>query len=204
MLHTRKHRKVSTIKVSEQKPEAKFCQHPSASRVASQVPCEPKSPLSKQMWRPKRKALSKASGVATPEVRLSCEEKGKMPACSNNAAIREVTAATIPSPNSRSEAPRAILGLMSEATVPQRMCEVRTKTLCKANRLRSSTADKVPQRAPLSSSSSAKPIPCGKAKGLSLSADSVAYAASAPKGFSKVLNREARTEVKSPRGGVNR
>ena len=83
MLHARKHRKVSTAKVSEQKSEAKFCQHPSASRVARQVPCEPKSPLSKQMWRPKQKALGKASGVATPEVRLSREEKGNMPACCN-------------------------------------------------------------------------------------------------------------------------
>ena len=109
-----------------------------------------------------------------------------MPACSNNATIREVTAATIPSPNSRATT-RASLGLMSEATVPQRTREVRTKLLCKANRLHSSTADKAPQHASLSSPSSAKHIPCGKAKGLSLIADSVAYAASAPKGSSKVL-----------------
>ena len=94
MLHARKHRKVSMAKA----PEAEFCQHPSASRVAGQVPCKPKSPLSKQMWRPKQKALGKASGVAAPEVRLSREEKGKMPACSNNAASREVIMATVPSP----------------------------------------------------------------------------------------------------------
>jgi len=68
-------------KVLEQKPEAESFQHLPASRVASQVPCEPKSPLSKQMWRPKQKALYEASGVATPQVRLSPEEKGKMPAC---------------------------------------------------------------------------------------------------------------------------
>ena len=80
MLHARKHRKVSMAKVSEQKPEAEFCQHPSASRVASQVPCESKSPLSKQMWRLKQKALGKASGIATPGVRLSREEK-KQDAC---------------------------------------------------------------------------------------------------------------------------
>ena len=98
MLHARKHRKVSTTKVLEQKPEVEFGQHPSASRVACQVPCEPKYPL--QMWRPKQKALGKASGVATPEVRLLREEKGKMPACSNNAASREDTKATVPSPNS--------------------------------------------------------------------------------------------------------
>ena len=54
MLHARKNRKVSMAKA----PEAEFCQHPSASRVAGQVPCEPKSPLLKQMWRPKQKALN--------------------------------------------------------------------------------------------------------------------------------------------------
>ena len=87
MLHARKHRKVSMAKA----PEVEFRQHPSASRVASQVPCEPMSPLSKQMWRPKLKALSKASGVATPQVRLSHEEKGKMPACFVETVSREVT-----------------------------------------------------------------------------------------------------------------
>ena len=46
-LHARKHRKVSMAKASEQKPEAEFCRRPSASRVASQVPCELRSPLSK-------------------------------------------------------------------------------------------------------------------------------------------------------------
>ena len=49
MLHARKHRRVSMAKA----PEAEFCEHPSASRVASQIPCEPKSPLSKQIWRSK-------------------------------------------------------------------------------------------------------------------------------------------------------
>ena len=80
--------------------------------------------------------------------------------------------------------PRTGLILMSEATVPQRTREVhsreaRTMALSKANRLRSSTADKAPQCAPPSGSSSAKLMPCGGAKGLSLGADSVAYAASA-------------------------
>ena len=83
-------------KVSEQKPEAEFCQHPSASRVADQVPCEPKYPLPKRMWRPKQRSLAEASGVATPKLRLSREEKGKMPVCSNNAADHEVTTAIIP------------------------------------------------------------------------------------------------------------
>ena len=246
MLHARKYRKVSMSKVSEQKPEAEFCQHPSASRVACQVPCELKYLLPKQMWRPKQKALGKASGVATPEVRLSREEKGKMPACSDNAAGREVTRATIPSPNSRSVAPRASLVLTSEATVPQRTRgvhsreaqvkvqqrasfalrsgvkglslsadsvayaastpkgvskafsrEVRTEALSKANRLRSSTADKAPQRAPPSGSSSAKLMSCGRAKGLSPSVDRGAYATSAPKCIPKVLSHEARAKALS-------
>ena len=60
MLHARKHRKVSMAKVSEQKPaltgqatERTSSQLLSASCEASQVPCEPKSLLPKQMWRPK-------------------------------------------------------------------------------------------------------------------------------------------------------
>ena len=48
-----KHRKVSMATVSEQKPKRASSQLLSASREASQVPCEPKSPLPKQMWRPK-------------------------------------------------------------------------------------------------------------------------------------------------------
>ena len=45
VLHIRKHRKVSMAKVSEQKPEWASSQLLSASREASQVPCEPKSPF---------------------------------------------------------------------------------------------------------------------------------------------------------------
>ena len=107
MLHARKHRKVSMIKVLERKPEPEFCQHPSASCVASQVPCEPRSPLSKQTWRPKQKALNEASGVTTPQVRLSCEEKGKMPAYSNNAASREVTMTFAQFKSNNSRQPRS-------------------------------------------------------------------------------------------------
>jgi len=83
-------------KVSEQKPEAEFCQHLSAAHEVNQVPCEPKYPLPKRMWRPKQRSLAEASGVATPKLRLSREEKGKMPVCSNNAADHEVTTAIIP------------------------------------------------------------------------------------------------------------
>ena len=81
---------------------------------------------------------------------------------------------------------------MLRSLVGSEMC-IRDRS--KANRLRSSTADKAPQRAPPSGSSSAKLLPCGGAKGLSLSTDSVAYAASAPKGVSKVLSRAARAEA---------
>ena len=138
MLRARKHRKVSTTKVSEQKPEAEFCQHPSALRVADQVPCEPKYPLPKRMWRPKQKSLVEASGIATPKPRLSHKEKGKMPVSSNNAASREVTTAIIPSPDSRVATPCASLIHMSEATIPQRTHrvhdrETRAEVLFSAN-----------------------------------------------------------------------
>ena len=156
----------------EQKLEAESFQHPSASRVTSQVPCEPRSPLSKQMWRPKQKALYEASDVTTPQVRLSCEEKGKMPACSSETASHEVTMATIPSPNSRIVTPRASLVLMSETTGPQGTHDVRSRE----------ARTKAPQCAKLALYS--------EAKGLSLSADNGTYAASAPKGVSKAFSRE--------------
>ena len=66
--------------------------------------------------------------------------------------------------------------------------EPRAKALSKANRLRSSITDKAPQRAPLPSLSDAKLALCSGAKGLSLSVDSGAYAASAPKDVPKVLS----------------
>ena len=107
-----------------------------------------------------------------------------MHACSKNAASREVTMATVPLPNSRATT-RASLVLMSEATVPQRTHDVHS---CEAG-------TKAPQHASFPSSSTIKLAPHSGAKGLSLSADSVAHAASAPKGVSKILSREARTEA---------
>ena len=136
---------------------------------------------------PKQKALNEASGVATPQVRLSREEKGKMPACSNNAASHEVTAATIPSSNSRAVELRANLVLMSEATVQQGTHDVHSRE----------ARTKAPQRASFPSSSSTEFALRSGAKGLSLSADSVAYAASAPKGVSKAFSREVRAEALS-------
>jgi len=73
--------------------------------------------------------------------------------------------------------------------------EFRAKALSKANHLRSNIADKAPQRTSLPSSSSAKLALYSGAKGLSLSVDSGAYAASAPKDIPKVLSREARAEA---------
>ena len=69
------------------------------------------------------------------------------------------------------------------------------KALSKANRLRSNIAKKAPQRASLPSPSSTMLALCSGAKGLSLSIDSGAYAASTPKDISKVLSREAKAET---------
>ena len=71
----------------------------------------------------------------------------------------------------------------------------RAKALSKANHLRSNIADKAPQRASLPSLSSNKLALCSGAKGLSLSVDSGAYAASAPKDIPKVLRREVRAKA---------
>ena len=125
MLRARKHRKFSTTKVSNQKPEAGFCQHPTASHVASQVPCEPKHPMPKRIGKPKQKSSAEASGVATPKPRLSYEEKGKMPAYSNNAANHKVKTAIIPSP--RAAMPIASLVLTNKAIVPQRTHRVHSR-----------------------------------------------------------------------------
>ena len=119
-------------------------------------------------------------------MRLSREEKGKMPAYSNNAASREVTMATVPSPSSRAT-PRASLVLVSESTEPQGTHDVHSRE----------AGTKAPQRASFPSSSRTKLALRSGAKGLSLSADSGAYAASAPKGVSKAFSREFRAKVLS-------
>ena len=87
---------------------------PLSPHEASKVPCEAKSPLPKQMWRPKQKVPYKASGVAMPQARLSCEDKGKMPACFAEAISREARTAIMPSPNSGAVTPRTNLVLLSE------------------------------------------------------------------------------------------
>ena len=68
------------------------------------------------MWRPKHRAPYEASSVVTPQVHLSREEKGKMPAYFVETVSREVMTTTMPSPNSGAVTPRANLVLMSEAT----------------------------------------------------------------------------------------
>ena len=110
-----------------------------------------------------------------------------MPACSNKAVSREVTAATVPSPNSRAVTTRASLILMSEATVPQGTHEVLSRE----------AGTKAPQRASFPSSSTIKLAPRSGAKGLSLSADSDAHAASAPKDVPKAFSRRSRSKALS-------
>ena len=133
------------------------------------------------MWRPKQKALYEASGIATPQVHLSREEKGKIPACFVETLSHEVTTTIMSSPNSGAATPRVSLVLMSEATdtVSQgthdvRIHEVRTKA---------------PQGSKLAL--------CSEAKGLPLSADSGAYAASAPKGIFKAFSHKFRAKALS-------
>ena len=77
--------------------------------------------------------------------------------------------------------------------VPSR--EVRAKALLSANHLRRNIADMAPQRASLPGSSSTKLTLRSGAKGSSLSVDSGAYTASAPKDIPKVLSREARAKT---------
>jgi len=125
MLRARKHRKVSMAKVLEQKLEVESFQYLSASRVASQIPCEPKSPFPKQMWRPKQKALYEASGGASSQVRPSRKEK-RQDVCDETIS-REVTTAIMSSPNLGAVTPRAILVLMSETTIPQGKHDVHSR-----------------------------------------------------------------------------
>ena len=84
VLHARKHRKISVAKASEHKPVlagratgrassqllSASTEVTGALRKASQVPCEPKTSLPKQMWRPKQKAPCEASGEVPPQLRL--------------------------------------------------------------------------------------------------------------------------------------
>ena len=167
----------------------------------------PANPLSKQMLRPKQKALYKASGVITPQVRLSCEEKGKMPTCFTEAINCKARTATMPSPNSGAVTSRANLvltsevadGVISTAPVLQGTREVPirqagTKTPSSANHLHNKVANKAPQCASLPSSSSVKFALRSGAKRLSLGADSGAYAASALKVLPKFLTAKLKLE----------
>ena len=88
VLHARKHRKVSVAKAfvpAEQKPIlagrttgqtssqllSASIKTKRASREAKQVLCEPKTSLSKQMWRAKHKAPREVSGEVLTQLRLS-------------------------------------------------------------------------------------------------------------------------------------
>ena len=112
------------------------------------------------MWGPKQKALCEASGAATPQARLSREDKGKMPTCFTEVISRKARAATLPSSNPGAVIPCANLAPTSEATdglvstapvpqgtrgIPNRQAE--TKAPSSANHLRNKVANKAPQRA---------------------------------------------------------
>jgi len=91
-------------------------------------------------------------------------------------------------------------GLAYSAPVPPDTSEVLnhktgTEALYSASHLRNKTATKAPQRASLSKSSGVKSTFQREVKGSSLGADSGDYAASAPKGTTRVLSREARTKA---------
>jgi len=133
-----------------------------------------------------------------------------MPTCFVETISREARTTTIPSPNTGAVTPRANLVLPSEVTdstagtapVPQGTrgvpsCQAGAKAPSSANHLRSKVTNKAPQRASLPSSSSIKFALRDGAKGLSLGADSGAYAASALKGAPEVLSREARAKALS-------
>ena len=79
--------------------------------------------------------------------------------------------------------------------IPSRQAE--TEALSSANHLLHKAANNVPQRASLSKFFNVKSALRSEAKGSSLGADSGAYAASAPKGAPKVLNRKARVKALS-------
>ena len=81
---------------------------------------------------------------------------------------------------------------MLRSLVGSEMC-IRDRS--RANHLRSNIADKAPQRASLPSSSSTKLALRSGAKGSSLSVDSGAYGASAPKDIPNVLSREVRAKA---------
>ena len=93
-------------------------------------------------------------------------------------------------------------GVISTAPVPQGTHEVPireagTKAPNSANHLRNKVANKAPQCASLPSSLSVKFALRSGVNGSFLGADSGAYAASAPKGATIVLSREARAKVLS-------
>ena len=199
-------------------PLASSTEATSALRKANQVPYETKSSLPKPMWRPRQKAPCEASGEVpqgevSPQLCLSREDKDKLPiqfGSFTEAISREAKLMTLPSPNLGAVTPCANLVLPSEVPdgmanstpVSQYASEIlSTKAgpaaLSNAKHLRNKAVNKAPQCASLSKASGVKFAPRSKAKGSSLGADSGAYAASALKGATKVLSREARTKALS-------
>jgi len=128
---------------------------------------------------------------------------------------REAKLVSLPLPNLRAVTHSVNFALTSEVTdgvantvlVPKSTSKVLsrntgTEVLSSASHLRYEAENKAPQRAKsevimtlLSKSSSARSALRSEVNGLSLGADSGAYAASAPKGATRVLSREARTKA---------
>ena len=82
----------------------------STSREARQVPCEPKTSLSKQVWRAKQKALCEVPAQLHP----SREDRDKMPIQFGSIAktmSREAKLVSLPSPNLGTVTPSVNLAL---------------------------------------------------------------------------------------------
>ena len=131
MLHARKHRRVSVPSVATEQKSALTVrangqislqllsiEAKSVSREARQVPCEPKTLLSKQVWRAKQKAPCEVSGEVPAQLRLSREDKGKMPIQFGSIAniSREAKMISLSLPNLKALAPSANLTPMREVT----------------------------------------------------------------------------------------
>jgi len=163
------------------------------------------------MWRPKQKNPCEASGEVPFQLRLSREDKGKLPRQFGSIVEpinRKARSVSLPSHNPGEGTPCANLVLTSEVTdgianaAPVLSRKTRTEALSSASHLRYKAENKAPLRAKsevimtsLSKSSSAKSALRSEVKGSSLDADSGAYAASAPKGATRVLSREAGTKA---------
>ena len=141
------------------------------------------------MWRPKLKAPCEASGEVPAQLRLSREDKGKMPlqfASIAKTISREAKLVSLPSaPNLRGVTHSVNFALTSEVTngvanaalVPKGTSKILSRktgieALSSANHLHYKAENKAPQMTSLSKSSTAKSALWSKVKRSSLGADS--------------------------------